>query len=99
MSFFLCKLNAPRSTFAMDMSDEERQLMQAHSTYWRQLLAEGKAVVFGPVGDPAGVWGVVIAEVADRAEMDVLTSEDPVITARRSFSYDVFPLLSAVART
>ena len=98
MNYFLCRLNPPRPTFALDMSDDERQLMQRHSAYWKELLDRGKAVVFGPVGDPAGVWGMVVVVADNRAEAETLASKDPVIVSNRSFSYDVLPMLSAVVR-
>jgi uncharacterized protein YciI len=98
MSYFFCRLNPPRLTFATDMSGEERQLMQQHSAYWRVLLGKGKVVVFGPVADPAGPWGVVVVEAADTAEVQKFLADDPVILANQSFSYDAFPMLSAVVR-
>jgi len=55
--FFVCRLLPPRPTFLADMTDEERALMQAHGLYWRERMAEGKVIVFGPVADPKGPWG------------------------------------------
>ncbi len=44
--FFFIKLIAPRPTFAQDMSQNEKQMMQEHVAYWRSLTEEGIAVVF-----------------------------------------------------
>jgi uncharacterized protein YndB with AHSA1/START domain len=95
-SFFLCRLLAPRPTFAFDMTPEERAIMQEHGAYWRTLLREGSAVVFGPVADPKGAWGLGVIRAADEAEVRRLESQDPVILSRRGFSYEVLPMLTAV---
>lgn len=72
--------------------------MQRHAHYWKGLLDKRKVLLFGPVGDPAGVWGVAIVEVTDSAELQEFTANDPVITSGRGFSYDVFPVSPAMAR-
>jgi uncharacterized protein len=98
MNYFLCRLNSPRATFPNDISDEERQLMQRHALYWKGLLDKRKVLLFGPVGDPAGVWGVAIVEVSDSTELQTLIANDPVIISGQGFSYDVFPVSPAMAR-
>jgi hypothetical protein len=40
---------APRPTFALDMSDEEREIMACHSEHWRPWAEPGQMVIFGPV--------------------------------------------------
>jgi hypothetical protein len=35
MSTFVFRLKAPRPTFALDMSDEEREIMARHAEHWR----------------------------------------------------------------
>jgi uncharacterized protein YndB with AHSA1/START domain len=97
-SFFLCRLLAPRPTFAFDMTPEERQVMQEHGGYWRDLLAQGIAVVFGPVADPKGGWGLGVVRAANEAAVRVLEKNDPVIRSGRGFSYEVLPMLTAVFR-
>ena len=54
MRQFLFKLIAPRPTFAQDMMEAERKVMQEHVVYWKGLADRGVAVVFGPVLDPKG---------------------------------------------
>jgi uncharacterized protein YndB with AHSA1/START domain len=93
---FHCRLVPPRPDFAMTLTSEERALMDAHATYWRQLLADGKAVLFGPVADPAGVWGLAILKAADDAAAKMLTDDDPTVKSGRGFSFVVMPMLSAV---
>ena len=94
--FYVCRLIAPRSTFLQDMSDEERALMQAHAAYWMQWMARGKVIVFGPVADPAGPWGLGVVRVASESEMRELETNDPVILAGRGFRYEVLPMLRAI---
>ena len=38
------------------MTPREAEIMQAHVAYCGKLLQAGKAIVFGPVADPLGVW-------------------------------------------
>jgi uncharacterized protein YciI len=94
---FLLRLIAPRPTFAADMTPEEATLMQEHGNYWRRKLAEGVAVAFGPVLDPAGAWGLGLVRAADEAEVQAFTAEDPVMQARRGFRYQVRPMLTLVS--
>jgi uncharacterized protein YndB with AHSA1/START domain len=90
---FLCRLLPPRSTFMHDMTAEERAIMQAHGRYWQGKLAEGVAIAFGPVADPAGGWGLGILEVRDEAQLAALQAADPAIESGRGFSYQTLPML------
>jgi uncharacterized protein YndB with AHSA1/START domain len=71
--FFHCRLLPPRPDFATTMQPEEQALMAEHGGYWRQMLADGKAVLFGPVADPAGAWGLGILRAKDEAAVKALT--------------------------
>jgi hypothetical protein len=93
---FLFRLLPPRASFMMDMTAEERTLMQLHSVYWRGQLATGKVIAFGPVADPAGGWGVGIMRVNEVVEANTLTAGDPVILADKGFKYEVLPMPNAV---
>jgi uncharacterized protein YndB with AHSA1/START domain len=94
--YFFCRLLPPRPSFAMDMSAEEAEVMKSHALYWRGLLARGTAVVFGPVADPQGAWGMGVLRAADEAEVKRLQAEDPAILSRRGFRSEAFAMLSAV---
>lgn len=59
MSTFDFRLKAPRATFALDMTDEERQIMAQHAAYWSPLIESGQMVIFGPVLDSSDSWGLV----------------------------------------
>ncbi|WP_407170160.1 YciI family protein [Bradyrhizobium sp. ORS 111] len=63
--------------------------MQKHFGYWAELLKAKTAVVYGPVNDPKGTWGVAIVRVADEAAAWALAADDPVIQAGVGFRYEV----------
>jgi len=92
MAHFVLKLNPPRPSFAADMNREEAALMQEHAGYWGALLNKGGVVVFGPVMDPKGPYGLGVAEFADAAEAQQFADRDPVIQAGRGFSYEINPM-------
>jgi len=96
--FFLYKLIAPRVTFAQDMTDAEAQLMKVHGEYWKELADRGVAVVFGPVLDPKGSWGLAIVEAKDAAEVHAIGADDPAIKSQFGFQFEVYPMLQAVMR-
>jgi uncharacterized protein YndB with AHSA1/START domain len=96
--FFFLRLVAPRPTFQVDMTDEERDVMRRHAGYWAGLLHQGVAVVFGAVADPAGGWGAGVVRVPDEAAMNDLCARDPAITSNKGFSYQARAMLTAVYR-
>jgi len=80
MSTFVLRLKAPRPTFALDMSDQEREVMRRHAAYWQPLIDSGQMVVFGPVLDDTGSWGLGVVEADDEEELRAFASQDPVLT-------------------
>jgi len=97
--FFLCRLLAPRPTFLQDITPDEANVMKEHAAYWASMMQNGVAVVFGPVLDPKGPWGVGIVSVEHEDEMRRIEANDPVILSKRGFAYEVLPMLRAVIRT
>jgi uncharacterized protein YciI len=77
---FVFRLRAPRPTFAMDMTDEERAIMGRHAAHWQPLVEAGQMVVFGPVLDDTGSWGLGVIEHDDEAALRAFAAEDPVVT-------------------
>ena len=69
MTTFVFRLNAPRPNFAFDMTDEEREVMGRHAAYWRPLIDAGQMVIFGPVLDSTGSWGLGVVEGEDEGEL------------------------------
>ena len=98
MKYYVCKLSPPRATFPQDMTPRESEIMQAHAAYCRQLLDGGKALIFGPVADPEGVWGLGVLQLPDDADPQAIIAEDPVMKANAGFAYRVLPMLQAATR-
>jgi hypothetical protein len=74
-NFFL-KLNPPRPTFMIDMTADERLVMQKHVSYWTSLL-DGTVIVFGPVFDPKGCYGVGVVSVDTEEHLKKIIGNDP----------------------
>jgi uncharacterized protein YciI len=79
---FVFRLKAPRPTFALDMTDEEREIMGRHAAHWQPLIDSGQMVVFGPVLDSTGSWGLGVIEAEDEDELRAFAARDPVVTTR-----------------
>lgn len=80
MTTFVIRLIAPRPTFALDLSEEEREIMGRHAAYWRPWVDSGRMVVFGPVLDGSGSWGLGVVETDDEQELRAFADGDPVVT-------------------
>jgi uncharacterized protein len=80
MTTFVFRLKAPRPTFALDMNDEEREIMARHAAYWRPWIESGRMVIFGPVLDSSGSWGLGVVETDDEEEVLAFAAGDPVVT-------------------
>jgi uncharacterized protein YciI len=80
MSTFVFRLKAPRATFALDMSDDEREIMVRHAEHWRPWIESGQMVIFGPVLDSAGSWGLGVVEADDEDALRAFAADDPVVT-------------------
>jgi len=81
VNLFLVRLIPPRADFAQTLTDDEQHMMDLHGTYWEQLRNGGHVVVYGPVADPEGVWGLGVLRCADRAEALALAEADPSVEA------------------
>ena len=80
MSTFVFRLMAPRPNFALDMTDEEREVMGRHAAHWQPYIESGRMVVFGPVLDSTGSWGLGVVEADDENELRGHIARDPVVT-------------------
>jgi len=91
-TLFLFRLIPPRADFAQTMTAEEQQAMAGHMEYWQRLLHDGRVVVYGPVADPEGVWGLGVLRAADRAEVLAIGARDPSVTAGVN-TFEVFEIM------
>jgi uncharacterized protein YndB with AHSA1/START domain len=96
--YFFCRLIPPRPTFAADMDAAEAEIMREHAQYWRALMDRGVAIVFGPVADPAGPWGLGVLRAAGEDTLRELRDGDPVMRSGRGFRYETTPMIRAVTR-
>jgi uncharacterized protein len=87
--YFFVKLNPSRPDFAQTITEEERRIMQAHSTYWKGYMNQGKVIVFGPVLDPKGVFGVGVVGVESEEELRGFIDHDP---AARLSGFEYYPM-------
>ena len=94
-SLFLFRLIPPRADFAQTMSPVERHAMAAHLDYWRQLTQDGRVVVYGPVADPEGVWGMGVVRATDRAEVLAIGANDPSVLAGVN-TFEVLEIMGGV---
>jgi uncharacterized protein len=81
MTAFVFRLNAPRPTFALDMTDEEQEIMGRHAAHWQPFIDSGQMVIFGPVLDSTGSWGLGVVEADDEDELRAFAARDPAVTS------------------
>ena len=96
MKHFLFKLIPPRPTFPGDMTQAEAKLMREHSEYWRHLMSKGFVVVYGPVSDPKGTYGIAVLQLNDDADANALGANDPTIKANVGFRFEIHSMPQVV---
>ncbi len=92
--YFFLKLVPSRPDFAQTMSDEEQKIMKEHVQYWTELMNKGLALLFGPVLDPGGTYGIGILIVDKEDQVYELAAKDPATKLNR---YEINPILAKVA--
>ena len=63
------------------MTDDERNIMGQHAAYWQRFMESGQMVVFGPVLDSTGSWGLGVIETEDEDELRALAADDPAVAS------------------
>jgi len=54
--------------------------MGRHAEYWKPVVESGRMVVFGPVLDDSGSWGLAVVEADDEEALRAFAADDPVVT-------------------
>jgi uncharacterized protein YciI len=54
--------------------------MARHAAHWQPYLDSGQMVVFGPVVDGTGSWGLGVVEADTEEELREFAANDPVVT-------------------
>lgn len=80
------------------MTPAEGLLMQQHAAYLHGFSVKGWAVVYGPVADPHGFFGIGIWELPDEADINAICADDPTIKSDLGFRYEIHPMPKAVVR-
>jgi uncharacterized protein YciI len=62
------------------MTEEEQEVMGRHAAHWQPYIESGRMVVFGPVLDSTGSWGLGVVEADDEDELRAFAAEDPAVT-------------------
>ena len=76
---FVLKLIPPRPTFVEDMTNEEWAIMKQHAAYRKDKAEQGIALIYGPVLDPKGVYGLGIIEVDSEDQARTFAADDPTV--------------------
>lgn len=87
--YYVLYLIPSRPDFAQTLTDEERSIMQQHFIYLKRYLDQGVLLVFGPVSDPKGTYGIAIAGVETEEQLRTLMDNDP---ASRINTYEFYPM-------
>jgi len=53
--------------------------MKQHAAYWKDKADQGIAIVYGPVLDPKGVYGLGIIEVDNEDQARTFAANDPTV--------------------
>jgi uncharacterized protein YciI len=93
---YFYKLISPRPTFPTDITPAEATVMQQHVAYWTDLMRKGLVVVFGPVADPHGAFGIAVLQLDERTDPSAIAANDPAIKANAGFRFEVHPMPQAV---
>ena len=88
---FFLKLIPPRPDFPMTMTVAERNIMQEHIEFWQDLLNKGICIVYGPVFDPNGAYGIGIIEAEDESIVKDIQRNDPSVK-RGINRLEIFPM-------
>ena len=95
--YFVLKLIPPRPTFAEDMTEKERDIMKQHATYWKDKADHGIAVVYGPVLDPKGMYGLGIIEVDNEDQALTFAANDPTVKSGLN-KVEINPMLAILGK-
>ena len=88
---FFVKLIPPRPTFTEDITAEERSIMNKHIVYWREKMDKGMVIVFGPVFDPKGGYGMGIIEADSEDDAKDFAEGNPAGLAGL-VTYEIYPM-------
>jgi uncharacterized protein YciI len=62
------------------MTDAEQEIMDRHAAHWQAYIDSGQMVIFGPVLDDSGSWGLGVVEADNEEELRAFAARDPAVT-------------------
>jgi len=80
-NLYVLKSPPLRPTFQQDMTEDERAIMYKHIDYWSALADQGIAIVFGPVAEPDGGYGLALVQVENEEQIRAIIADDPAVIA------------------
>lgn len=83
---YFVRLLGKRPGWPADMTPDEKEIMAEHFEYLKQLVAEKKVVVAGPVWKPT--FGLMILRVDSETEARKIMAEEPSVR-KRHHSYEM----------
>ena len=90
---YVYRLIPPRPTFDQDMSAGERAVMDEHVVYWGGLLEAGHVVVYGPVRDGTGAWGLgVLHAESEEAALGMVLGDPAIRSGMVSYEFGLMPV-------
>jgi uncharacterized protein len=81
------------------MTDMEGELMQEHFNYWKDLVDRRVAIVYGPVEDPQGVYGLAIMQTEDETIAHNIRVSDPAIKRDVGFRSEIHLMPETILRS
>ncbi len=71
--------------------------MRRHAAYWQPFVDSGQMVVFGPVLDSTGSWGLGVVEFDDEDILRAFAAGDPAVTTGTA-SIEIGKMLAGFVR-
>ena len=55
--------------------------MDRHAAHWQPYIDSGQMVIFGPILDDSGSWGLGVVEADNEEELRAFAARDPAVTS------------------
>ena len=81
----------------MDITPEEKVLMQEHARYTRERFDAAKILIYGPVMAPGGAFGMAVFEAEDIAEVRQVLENDPSVRGGLN-TFEIHPMRLGAAQ-
>jgi uncharacterized protein len=93
--YYVYRLLPPRPSFHLDMTADERAIMDQHAGYWQQKVDAGEVIVYGPVLVGDSSWGLGVFTAGSPDEARTTVESDPAISSGMA-TYELGPMAATV---